>query len=88
MFMSRPTGKQMVLSSTLLTVTDTAVLLGAVTGQRLTGPSLKHQSIRKETGMQKPKYNKEAVDKAIKRDPRIKGHEAKLIHRLLKGRAR
>jgi len=35
-----------------------------------------------------PKYNKEAVDKAIKRDPRIKGHEAKLIHRLLKGRAR
>jgi len=23
--------------------------------------------------MQKPKYNKEAVDKAIKRDPRIKG---------------
>jgi hypothetical protein len=36
--------------------------------------------------MQKPKYNKEAVDKAIKRDPRIKGQEAKLIHRLLKGR--
>ncbi len=32
------------------------------------------------------KYNKEAVDKAIKKDPRIKGKEAKLIHRLLKGR--
>jgi len=32
------------------------------------------------------RYNKEAVDKAIKRDPRIKGKEAKLIHRLLKGR--
>ena len=34
------------------------------------------------------KYNKEAVDKAIKRDPRIKGKEAKAIHRLLKGRGR
>ena len=32
------------------------------------------------------KYNKEAVDEAIKKDPRIKGKEAKLIHRLLKGR--
>lgn len=32
------------------------------------------------------KYNKEAVDKAIERDLRIKGKEAKLIHRLLKGR--
>tara|TARA_R110001599_G_scaffold2192_11_gene11651 strand:+ start:2690 stop:2935 length:246 start_codon:yes stop_codon:yes gene_type:complete len=32
------------------------------------------------------KYNKEAVSKAIKRDPRIKGKEAKLIHSLLKGR--
>tara|TARA_R100001244_G_scaffold35195_1_gene32306 strand:+ start:78 stop:206 length:129 start_codon:yes stop_codon:yes gene_type:complete len=32
-------------------------------------------------------YNKEAVDKAIKKDPGIKGKEAKLIHRLLKGRA-
>ena len=31
-------------------------------------------------------YNKEAVDKAIKKDSRIKGNEAKLIHRLLKGR--
>lgn len=31
------------------------------------------------------KYNKEAVDKAIKKDPKIKGKEAKLIHRLLKG---
>ena len=32
-------------------------------------------------------YNKEAVDQAIKKDPKIKGKEAKLIHRLLKGRA-
>tara|TARA_Y100001968_G_C18907532_1_gene503688 strand:+ start:173 stop:292 length:120 start_codon:yes stop_codon:yes gene_type:complete len=32
------------------------------------------------------KYNKKAVDRAIKKDPRIKGKEAKLIHRLLKGR--
>lgn len=30
-------------------------------------------------------YNKEAVEKAIKKDPRIKGREAKLIHALLKG---
>jgi hypothetical protein len=34
------------------------------------------------------KYNKEAVDKAIKHDPRIKGKEAKAIHRLLKGRTK
>ena len=34
------------------------------------------------------KYNKKAVDKAIKRDPRIKGKEAKAIHRLLKGRTK
>ena len=34
------------------------------------------------------KYNKAAVDKEIKKDPRIKAKEAKLIHRLLKGRAR
>tara|TARA_B100001287_G_scaffold252208_1_gene233988 strand:- start:3318 stop:3443 length:126 start_codon:yes stop_codon:yes gene_type:complete len=32
-----------------------------------------------------PTYNKKAVDDAIKRDPRIKGKEAKLIHALLKG---
>ena len=32
------------------------------------------------------KYNKEAVEKAIKSDPKIKGKEAKLIHRLLRGR--
>ena len=32
-------------------------------------------------------YNKEAVDQAIKKDPKIKGKEAKLIHRLLKGRS-
>lgn len=34
------------------------------------------------------KYNKKAVDKAIKKDPRIKPKEAKLIHRLLKGRTK
>ena len=34
---------------------------------------------------QMAKYNKEAVDKAIKKDPKSKGKEAKLIHRLLKG---
>ena len=33
-------------------------------------------------------YNKQAVDEAIKRDPRIKPKEAKLIHALLKGRER
>jgi|TARA_R110000868_G_scaffold56146_4_gene174103 hypothetical protein len=32
------------------------------------------------------KYNKKAVDKAIKKDPKIKGKEAKLIHALLRGR--
>jgi len=31
-------------------------------------------------------YNKEAVDKQIKKDPRIKSNEAKMIHALLKGR--
>jgi hypothetical protein len=31
-------------------------------------------------------YNKDAVDKEIKKDPRIKGKEAKAIHGLLKGR--
>jgi len=31
------------------------------------------------------KYNKESVEKAIKKDPRIKPKEAKLIHVLLKG---
>tara|TARA_B100000424_G_scaffold187548_1_gene145807 strand:+ start:786 stop:905 length:120 start_codon:yes stop_codon:yes gene_type:complete len=36
--------------------------------------------------MKTPTYNKQAVDKAIKRDPRIKPKEAKLIHALLKGR--
>ena len=30
-------------------------------------------------------HNKEAVDKAIKQDKRIKPKEAKLIHALLKG---
>jgi hypothetical protein len=33
-----------------------------------------------------PKYNKEAVNQAIKKDKRIKPKEASLIHRLLKGR--
>lgn len=32
------------------------------------------------------KYNATAVNKEIAKDPRIKGKEAKLIHRLLKGR--
>lgn len=36
--------------------------------------------------MTTPKYNKAAVDNAIKKDPKIKAREAKLIHRLLKGR--
>jgi len=31
-------------------------------------------------------YNKKAVDEAIKKNPKIKPKEAKLIHRLLKGR--
>jgi len=31
------------------------------------------------------KYDKESVEKAIKKDPRIKPKEAKLIHALLKG---
>lgn len=30
-------------------------------------------------------YNEKAVEKAIRKDPRIKGKEAKLIHALLKG---
>ena len=41
---------------------------------------------RKEAEM--AKYNKEAVNKEIKRDPRNKGKEARAIHRLLKGRAK
>lgn len=32
------------------------------------------------------RYNKDAVDQAIKKDKRIKGKEARLIHALLKGR--
>jgi hypothetical protein len=34
------------------------------------------------------KYNKSSVDKEIKKDPRIKGKEAKAIHALLKGRTK
>jgi hypothetical protein len=34
------------------------------------------------------KYNKEAVQKEINKDRRIKGKEAKAIHALLKGRTR
>lgn len=30
-------------------------------------------------------YNAKAVEKEIRKDPRIKGKEAKLIHALLKG---
>lgn len=37
-------------------------------------------------GMTESEYNKDAVDKEIKKDPRIKGKEAKAIHGLLKGR--
>lgn len=33
------------------------------------------------------KYNERAVEKEIKKDPRIKGKEAKLIKSLLKGRS-
>lgn len=33
-----------------------------------------------------PKYNAEAVQKEINKDPRIKGKEAKAIHGLLRGR--
>lgn len=33
-------------------------------------------------------YNKKAVDKEIKKDPRITGREARLIHALLKGRGK
>ena len=39
-----------------------------------------------ERRMNVNKYNKEAVNKEIKKDPRIKGKEAKLISRLLIGR--
>jgi hypothetical protein len=35
-----------------------------------------------------PTYNREAVEQAIKRDPRIKGKEARLIHALLKGHSK
>lgn len=31
-------------------------------------------------------YNKSAVDAQIRKDPRIKGKEARLIHALLRGR--
>jgi len=37
--------------------------------------------------MTKVKYNKDAVEKEIRKDKRIKGKEAKLIHALLKGRS-
>ena len=42
---------------------------------------------RQDLRSYKATYNKEAIDKEIKKDPRIKGKEAKLIHRLLKGRS-
>jgi hypothetical protein len=35
---------------------------------------------------EEPKYNAEAVNKEIAKDPRIKGKEARAIHALLKGR--
>lgn len=34
------------------------------------------------------RYNRAAVEDQIKRDPRIKGREARMIHALLKGRQR
>jgi len=34
------------------------------------------------------KYNREAVNKEIRKDKRIKGKEAKVIHALLKGRSK
>jgi len=33
-------------------------------------------------------YNEQAVEREIKKDPRIKGKEAKLIRALLKGRSK
>ena len=42
---------------------------------------------RQDLRRYKATYNKEAVNKEIKKDPRIKGKEANLIHRLLKGRS-
>ena len=47
---------------------------------------LTKMAMGEEIDFNESKYNKDAVDKAIKRDPRIKGKEAKMIHRLLKGR--
>ena len=37
---------------------------------------------------QMAKYNKEAIDKEIKKDPKIKAKQYELIHRLLKGRSK
>ena len=34
------------------------------------------------------KYNEKAVEREIRKDPRIKGKEAKLIKALLKGRSK
>lgn len=39
-----------------------------------------------EHGTRLPAYNPKAVDAEIRKDPRIKGREARLIHALLKGR--
>jgi len=48
-----------------------------------------NESVKEEVDMNENRtgYNKDSVDKAIKRDPRIKGKEAKAIHALLKGRS-
>lgn len=35
---------------------------------------------------QPPRYNRDAVQREIVKDKRIKGREAKMIHALLKGR--
>jgi uncharacterized protein YbaA (DUF1428 family) len=44
--------------------------------------------VRQIKEIEMTKYNKDAVEKAIKKDPRIKGKEAKMIHALLKGRSK
>ena len=47
----------------------------------------KYMEYRELDETRNKKYNKDEVDKAIRMDPRIKGREAKAIHRLLKGRS-
>ncbi len=65
--------------------TSGVIAVTKLRGRRALMELQRRRSIRR---MKMAKYNKEAVDKAIKRDPRIKGKEARAIHRLLKGRAK